>query len=58
MTRTSPSRAAKPAPVLPRSRATVAFALLGVAFAVLAGRALYQQVVDNDVLQQRGAARY
>jgi cell division protein FtsI (penicillin-binding protein 3) len=58
MTRGSPVRAARPAPALPRSRATVAFALLAAAFAVLAGRALYLQWLDNDFLQQRGAARY
>jgi cell division protein FtsI (penicillin-binding protein 3) len=51
-------RAPPPAPVLPRVRATLAFAALALAFAVLAGRALYLQWFDNAFLQERGAARY
>ncbi len=52
------TRAAPHAPALPRSRATIAFALLAAAFAVLAARALYLQWFDNAFLQERGAARY
>ncbi|HEY7904812.1 MAG TPA: penicillin-binding protein 2 [Casimicrobiaceae bacterium] len=52
------TRAVPHAPALPRSRATIAFALLAAAFAVLAARALYLQWFDNAFLQERGAARY
>ncbi|HEV8500718.1 MAG TPA: penicillin-binding protein 2 [Casimicrobiaceae bacterium] len=52
------TRVAPHAPALPRSRATIAFALLAAAFAVLAARALYLQWFDNAFLQERGAARY
>jgi cell division protein FtsI (penicillin-binding protein 3) len=43
---------------LPRFRAPVVFGVLGLVFAGLLGRALYLQSVDNDFLQERGAARF
>ena len=46
------------APALPRLRAGMLFGAIGLAFALLAGRSLYLQVVNNDFLQERGAARY
>ncbi len=47
-----------PVPELPGRRAMLAFGLIALAFAVLAGRALYLQGIDNAFLQERGAARY
>jgi cell division protein FtsI (penicillin-binding protein 3) len=39
-------------------RARAVLATLGLAFAVLAGRALYLQGLNNDFLQQKGESRY
>jgi cell division protein FtsI (penicillin-binding protein 3) len=47
-----------PAIELPRLRACVLFAALALAFVALAGRALYLQWLDNDFLQEQGAARF
>ncbi|MEP7275330.1 MAG: penicillin-binding protein 2 [Betaproteobacteria bacterium] len=43
---------------LPRFRAPALFGVLGLVFAGLVGRALYLQWVDNDFLQEKGAARF
>ncbi len=53
-----PRGRASAVPALPPLRAAILFGALGVAFAVLAGRSLYLQVVNNGFLQERGAARY
>ena len=45
-------------PDLPRTRAPVLFGALAALFALLAGRSLYLQWLDNDFLQERGAARF
>ena len=47
-----------PAPALPQVRAPALFGFLAVLFAVLTGRTFYLQWVDNDFLQERGAARF
>ena len=47
-----------PAPAMPQIRAPVLFGALGILFAVLAGRTLYLQWMDNGFLQERGAARF
>jgi cell division protein FtsI (penicillin-binding protein 3) len=51
-------RADAPAFPLPRFRALAVFGALGLVFAGLLGRALYLQWVDNDFLQEKGAARF
>ncbi|HJU24584.1 MAG TPA: penicillin-binding protein 2, partial [Casimicrobiaceae bacterium] len=43
---------------LPRNRALALFGALAALFAVLLGRSLYLQWVDNDFLQEQGAARF
>ena len=43
---------------LPRVRAPLAFAVLALAFALLAVRSLYLQGIDNGFLQQQGSSRY
>jgi cell division protein FtsI (penicillin-binding protein 3) len=43
---------------LPRARVNVLFGALAAAFAVLLGRSLYLQWVENDFLQEKGAARF
>jgi cell division protein FtsI (penicillin-binding protein 3) len=43
---------------LPRLRAPLVFGVMGLVFAGLLGRALYLQSVDNDFLQEKGAARF
>ena len=43
---------------LPRMRAPMLFGGLALLFAVLAGRTLYLQWLDNGFLQERGAARF
>ena len=43
---------------LPRTRALVLFGALALLFAVLVGRSLYLQWVENDFLQGQGAARF
>ena len=43
---------------LPVVRARVLLGLLASAFAVLIGRALYLQVLNDDFLQQKGESRY
>jgi cell division protein FtsI (penicillin-binding protein 3) len=43
---------------LPRFRAPALFGVLGLLFAGLLGRTLYLQWVDNDFLQEKGAARF
>jgi cell division protein FtsI (penicillin-binding protein 3) len=45
-------------PAIPGGRAAILFGGLAVLFAVLAGRSLYLQWVDNAFLQERGAARH
>jgi cell division protein FtsI (penicillin-binding protein 3) len=45
-------------PSLPIQRARLLLLLLLAAFAVLTGRAVYLQVLNNDFLQQKGEARY
>ena len=51
-------RAAAPVPALPRFRAPALFGLLAALFALLLGRTSYLQWVDNDFLQEKGAARF
>ena len=46
------------APAIPAARAAILFGGLALLFAVLAGRSVYLQWVDNAFLQERGAARY
>ena len=58
MTSTRVKRADAPAFPLPRFRALAVFGALGLVFAGLLGRALYLQWVDNDFLQEKGAARF
>ena len=51
----------RPAPAeaqLSRVRALVLFGALALLFAVLLGRSLYLQWIDNDFLQEQGAARF
>ncbi len=48
----------RPPTALPRLRAHVVFGVLGALFTALAGRALWLMVIDNEMLQERGAARY
>ncbi|HSC23701.1 MAG TPA: penicillin-binding protein 2 [Casimicrobiaceae bacterium] len=43
---------------LPRNRALVLFGAIALLFAVLVGRSLYLQWVENDFLQGQGAARF
>src|SRR4029077_19225383 len=43
---------------LPRFRAPALFGIIGLLFAGLLGRTLYLQSVDNDFLQEKGAARF
>jgi cell division protein FtsI (penicillin-binding protein 3) len=53
--------ARKPVPPpadLPRTRALVVFGALGLLFAILIGRSLYLQWLENDFLQGQGAARF
>ncbi len=45
-------------PSIPGGRAALLFGALALAFAVLAGRSVYLQWIDNAFLQERGAARY
>ena len=45
-----------PLPALPRMRALALFGVLALLFAILVGRTFYLQWVDNDFLQERGAA--
>src|SRR5205814_6330764 len=52
------THAATALPALPAARAPVLFAALGLLFAILGGRSFYLQWVDNDFLQERGAARF
>jgi len=55
------ANARKPVPPtaeLPRTRALVLFGALALLFAVLVGRSLYLQWVENDFLQGQGAARF
>ena len=47
-----------PPPELPRTRALVLFGALALLFAVLVGRSLYLQWLENDFLQGQGAARF
>ncbi len=54
----SRSRPGGGAPAIPGGRAALLFGGLAALFAVLAGRSLYLQWVDNAFLQERGAARY
>jgi cell division protein FtsI (penicillin-binding protein 3) len=51
-------RADAAALVLPRFRAPMLFGMLAAVFAVLLGRSLYLQWVDNGFLQEKGAARF
>ena len=44
--------------ICPAVRAAIVFGGLALLFAMLAGRSLYLQGVDNEFLQERGAARY
>jgi cell division protein FtsI (penicillin-binding protein 3) len=46
------------APTFPPWRARVVLGLLGAAFALLAGRAVYLQAWNNDFLQAKGESRY
>ncbi|HSV18654.1 MAG TPA: penicillin-binding protein 2 [Casimicrobiaceae bacterium] len=50
-------RAAPTGPLLSRPRALVLFGALAALFAVLLGRSLYLQWIDNGFLQEQGAAR-
>ncbi|HLX30558.1 MAG TPA: penicillin-binding protein 2 [Casimicrobiaceae bacterium] len=51
-------RPVAPPAELPRNRAVALFGALAALFAVLLGRSLYLQWVDNDFLQEQGAARF
>ncbi len=51
-------RADAAALALPRFRAPALFGVIGLLFAGLLGRTLYLQSVDNDFLQEKGAARF
>jgi cell division protein FtsI (penicillin-binding protein 3) len=53
-----PDRNSCPDLRLPRWRAGLMLGLLLIGFGVLAGRALYLQIIRNDFLQQKGDARY
>jgi cell division protein FtsI (penicillin-binding protein 3) len=57
---TAPRRRTRKAegPAIPGGRAAIVFGGLALLFAMLAGRSLYLQWVDNAFLQERGAARY
>jgi cell division protein FtsI (penicillin-binding protein 3) len=46
------------APKLPQLRAPLVFGALLVLFALLAGRSLYLQRIDNRFLQEQGSSRY
>ena len=52
----SGSRAGSPS--IEGGRAALLFGVLALAFAMLAGRSIYLQWIDNAFLQERGAARY
>src|SRR5205823_2918101 len=52
------TRPTAPLPELPRVRAPVLFGVLALLFAILVGRTFYLQWLDNDFLQERGAARF
>jgi len=58
MRRATPGAHAQDGPVLPGWRAGVLFGGLAFAFVLLAGRSLYLQAIDNEFLQERGAARH
>jgi cell division protein FtsI (penicillin-binding protein 3) len=45
-------------PKLPRLRAPLLFSVLLALFALLAGRSLYLQWIDNEFLQEQGSSRY
>jgi len=55
---TASARATMSLPALPRARAPILFGVLALLFAILVGRTFYLQWVDNDFLQERGAARF
>src|SRR5207249_6443511 len=55
---TASARATMSLPALPRVRAPILFGVLALLFAILVGRTFYLQWVDNDFLQERGAARF
>ncbi|MEO8486917.1 MAG: penicillin-binding protein 2 [Betaproteobacteria bacterium] len=56
LSRRRPAKAAGPS--ISGGRAAILFGALGILFALLAGRSVYLQWVDNAFLQERGAARY
>ena len=56
--RAAPRKAVPPPAELPRNRALVLFGAIALLFAVLVGRSLYLQWVENDFLQGQGAARF
>jgi len=58
MTATAFKRADASAFPLPRLRAPAVFGVLALMFAGLLGRSLWLQWVDNDFLQEKGAARF
>ncbi|MDH5245880.1 MAG: penicillin-binding protein 2 [Betaproteobacteria bacterium] len=49
---------AAPVPELPRFRAPIVFGILLLLFAVLIGRSLYLQWIDNVFLQEQGSSRH
>jgi cell division protein FtsI (penicillin-binding protein 3) len=57
MTMASAARRAPP-PAVPQRRAPLVFGALLALFAILLGRSLYLQRIDNDFLQEQGSSRY
>jgi cell division protein FtsI (penicillin-binding protein 3) len=56
--RAAARRHVAPPPELPRIRALVLFGSVGALFVILLGRSLYLQWLENDFLQEQGAARF